>query len=564
MQSYASVPDPTLSLAHGPPIADEPDIGALTLGGWLREVTERHAAREAIVQQRPDGTSERWTYADLWDRAMQVARSLIACGTGKGERIGLLTTNRSEFVAGCMGASLAGAVAVPLSTFSTAPELDHLLRASACSILIAEPEVLGRDMIALVAGLETDGADSSASPRFPFLRHLVALDLDGPRLGFEPWSAFLARGTAIDPAHVHARASCVNAADPAALFFSSGSTGRPKGILHAHRGIAVQLWRWPRILGLDPDVRAWPANGFFWSAPFGMGLGTLSIGGTLVLLGTFDAHAAIALIERERVTCPMGWPHQWAQLAGAANYADADLSSLRYVAPENPIGEHPSVSADWPEPTRIYGNTETFTLSSGYRSGTPEDMLKGAHGFPLAGMAIKVRDPATGRTLPMGERGELAVRGVTLMLGYDGIARDETFDEEGFLPTGDGGYLDPDGRVYWEGRLNDIIKTGGANVSPIEIDAVLQQCEGVKLAKTIGVPDKLLGELVVTCIIPHDGAQTDETTVRAYAKARLAAFKVPRRIVFLHEADVSRTGSDKVRTAELRELVTRRLDRQPV
>jgi acyl-CoA synthetase (AMP-forming)/AMP-acid ligase II len=169
-------------------------------------------------------------------------------------------------------------------------------------------------------------------------------------------------------------------------------------------------------------------------------------------------------------------------------------------------------------------------------------------------MSIKVRDPFTGMTLPMGERGELAVKGATLMLGYDGVPLDETLDGEGFFPTGDGGYVDARGRVFWEGRLNDIIKTGGANVSPVEVDGVLTQCPGVKIVKTIGVADPLLGELVVSCVVAHQGAKLAENEIQSFARQHLASFKVPRRVVFLAEHQLSQTGSAKVRTAELREL----------
>jgi len=564
MEGYASVPDPALSLVKGIPLAEEPGLGVLTVSGWLRDVCERFGPRIAIVDPRAGSDAIRWSYAELWHRSVEVARALVARGLGKGEGVGILATNRAEFISAFMGTMLAGGTACPLSTFSTPTELDQLIAASCCSVLIVEPKVLGKDFIGIVADLEPAiaraGSEGFASSRYPYLRHAVAFDIAEPERGFEPWAEFLQSGTSVSAEQVDARAARVSPADCAGLFFSSGSTGLPKGILNAHRGIAIQLWRWPRILGLDPDVRAWPVNGFFWSAPFGMGLGTLSIGGALVLLPVFDPERAIALIEAERVTCPMGWPHQWAQLVAAPNYAAADLSSLRYIHPDNPIRQHPTVGSDWPEPTRIYGNTETFTLSTGYCAGTPEEVLQGAHGFPLPGMTIKIVDPFTGRTQPMGERGELAVKGATLMLGYADVPTDETLDDEGFFPTGDGGYVDAEGRVFWEGRLNDIIKTGGANVSPVEVDAVLTQCPGVKLARTIGVADALLGELVVACVVPHAGAQIDEATVRSFAREQLASFKVPRRVLFLSEEDISQTGSAKVKTADLRSLIARRLE----
>ena len=130
---------------------------------------------------------------------------------------------------------------------------------------------------------------------------------------------------------------------------------------------------------------------------------------------------------------------------------------------------------------------------------------------------------------------------------------------EGFFRTGDGGFVDDEGRLHWQGRLNDIIKTGGANVSPLEIDAVLVECPGVKIAATVGVPHDTLGEIVVACIVPEVGSEIDESAVRAFVSKRLSSYKVPRRVLFLEESDLTLTGSNKVRTAPLRELVKRRL-----
>jgi len=145
------------------------------------------------------------------------------------------------------------------------------------------------------------------------------------------------------------------------------------------------------------------------------------------------------------------------------------------------------------------------------------------------------------------------------MLGYVGIPLAESLDDEGFFRTNDGGYVDAEGRLYWEGRLNDIIKTGGANVSPVEIDNILRDCPGVKVTQTVGVPDELLGEVVVTCIVPHAGAGLGEDTIKAFAKEKLASYKVPRRVLFFAESDLQTTGSAKIKTADLRKLAAERL-----
>jgi acyl-coenzyme A synthetase/AMP-(fatty) acid ligase len=560
----ARVPDPAVSLVHGIPLAEEPGLGPLTLSGFIREVTRRHGPREAIAQPRGDGTVERWTYGDLWDRCMAVARSLLTCGIGKGERVGILMTNRAEFVSSAFGVALAGGVATTFSTFATAHELDQMIEASACKILLVEPQVLGKNFVDILCdlepGLETCRPGGLQSIRYPYLKRVVSLDCTPQRGGIQPWAHFLAQGDRIDPALVEARAEGNAPADPGVLLFSSGSTGKPKGILSAHRGVTIQLWRIPRIFDIRAGDRVLTLNGFFWSGQFALAIGgALGAGATLVMQSFFVPEATLALYEAEKVTVPLGWPHQWEQLGGAANFDKVDLSSLRNVGENSPLRHHPTVKTEWCEPTRVYGNSETFTLSSAYVSGTPEEVLRGAHGFPLPGMTFKVVDPFTGAIQPIGERGELAVKGATLMLGYLGIPLDETLDEEGFFRTGDGGYVDADGRVYWEGRLNDIIKTGGANVSPVEVDARILQHPGIKLSQTVGVPHDTLGELVVSCIVLHEGAALDEDAIRAFAREQLASYKVPRRVLFLEEAELNQTGTAKVKTADLRALASSRL-----
>ena len=243
--------DRPLSIVSGPPLAEEAGIGALTLGGWLREVTARDGEDEALVYYEGGlATGQRvvWSRAELWERANEVARALMACGVGKGTRVGVLMTNRPEFLSAVFGIALAGGVAATFSTFSTRAELDHLLAASAVSVLLVERQVLKKDFVAMAAELEpgiaTREPGGLRSARFPYLTHIAAI---GEGLGVaEPWDEFLARGSEALQPLVDARAAAVAPADPGVLFFSSGSTALPKGILSAHRGVTLQLWRWPR------------------------------------------------------------------------------------------------------------------------------------------------------------------------------------------------------------------------------------------------------------------------------------------------------------------------------
>jgi acyl-coenzyme A synthetase/AMP-(fatty) acid ligase len=396
----------------------------------------------------------------------------------------------------------------------------------------------------------------------PFLRRLAVVgDPSASGSGaIESWSDFLAHGKSIPRELVEATAATVTPANAGVLLFSSGSTSKPKGILGSHRQITIQCWRWRRMLGLGDDVRSWTANGLFWSGNFGMALGaTFASGGALVLQSTFNPVEALVLMQAERVTMALAWPHQYAQLTAAANWNDVDLSSLRYVDANLPLAGHPTVSTDWTEPRWAYGNTETFTLSCAFPARTDPEVAGESHGEPLPGNTLKIVDPHSGSIVLRGERGEIAVKGPTLMLGYIDVPLDETLDEEGFFRTGDGGYMDAQGRLFWEGRLTDIIKTGGANVSPLEIDGVLATCPGVKIGQTVGVPHDTLGEMVVTCVVPHADVVLDEAGIREYLKQRLASYKVPRRVLFLREEDLSMTGTAKVKSTALRELAAQRL-----
>ena len=555
----------SLSIVSGPPLRDEPGLGSLTLPGFLREVTEAYAEREALVMHEAGGVT-RWTYAQLWERAIEVARALRAAGVGKDTRVGVLMTNRPEWIAAVFGTALAGGVAVTLSTFSTKSELEHLLQASSTAVLLFERQVLSKDFAAILTELEPElgkaGSGPLQSATFPFLRRLVVVGEPTPETRIEAWESFLELGHTEPRELVEATAAATLPSDTAVLFFSSGTTSKPKGILSAHRGVTIQMWRFRRMYQFSPDdkIRSWAANGFFWSGNFGMALGvTLAAGGTLVLQPTFNVAEALELMQTERVSYPIAWPHQWAQLEAAPNWGQVDLSSVRFADVSSPFARHPTVSTDWHEPNKAYGNTETFTISTCYPGDTPPEVHRGSSGVPLPGVTVKIADALTGEVVPRGERGEIYVKSATLMLGYLGKPLDETLDADGYFPTGDGGYLDEDGRLFWEGRLTDIIKTGGANVSPLEVDEAILKYPGVKVTKTVGVPHEALGEVVVACVVPHEGESLEADAIRAFLRERLASYKVPRQVLFFREDEIALTGSAKIKSSDLRDLAVKRL-----
>ena len=572
----ALVEDSSVSRVRGMPLSDEPGMGSLTIPGFLRDVCSRYAEREALVIHHANRV-ERWTYQDLWDRSVEVARALIASGVGKDSRVGILMTNRPEYLSVLFGTAMAGGVSVALSTFSTAAELEHLVTACGLSTLMFEDRVLNKDFAAMLVELEpaiaTTAPGELASTRFPFLQQLICLDgitgvdrSDGngaaavaDLAALEPWGTFLARAELIPVAVAAARAALVTPSDAGGLFFSSGTTSLPKGILHAQRAFAIQWWRWPRVMAVKEPGRAWTGNGFFWSGNISMIVGVaLATGGAVVLQPLFDAESAVQLIEAERVNFLSGRPHQWARLQAVPGYGEADLSSLRYITRGELIMEHPTVNTDWVLPMS-FGTTETMTINTSYDADTPAAQYAGSAGVPLPGNLLKIVDPRTHALVPVGARGEICIKGPTLMMGYIGKTLEETFDDEGYFCTGDGGYVDEQGRLFWEGRLNDIIKTGGANVSPQEVDDAIATYPGVKRSQTVGVPHETLSELVVSCIVPLDGVSLDERELTAYLKERLASYKIPREILLFAEEDFALTGNEKAKVGEIRQLAARRL-----
>ncbi len=556
-----------LAIIHGIPLEEEPGLGSLTLPGFLAEVCERYGPREALVMFEGHGASGRWTYDELWARSMEVARALVACGVGKGEFVGILMTNRLEWVSAMFGIAMAGGVGVGLSTFSTPEELEKLLQMSAVSTVLFERHVAAKDFAAILRELEpkldTAQPGKLASAKFPFLKRLAMVG-EGPIVGaIESWEQFLAHGARVDEALVKSRAQSVHPSDPALLFFSSGSTGKPKGVLSMHRGVNIQSWRWVRIYNYQPDipVRCWSPNGLFWSGNFSISLGgTLAAGGALILQRLFDPAESVRLFEAERVSMPYCWPHQWAQLEDAPGWDEADLSNFYYFEPaQNLRRVQKTISTPWLEPHASYGSTETFTISAAYPCGSPEELWKGCNGGALPGNTIKIVDPETGKTLKRGETGEFAIKGPTLMLGYIGLPPEEAFDAEGFYHAGDGGFIDERDRLIFQGRINDIIKTGGANVSPVEVDWTLCNCPGVKVCKTTGVPHQTLGEMVVSCVARVEGSELSEAEVIAYLKERLAAYKVPRKVLFIEPGDLDFTDTAKIKPAEAKAFARRKL-----
>jgi fatty-acyl-CoA synthase len=192
---------------------------------------------------------------------------------------------------------------------------------------------------------------------------------------------------------------------------------------------------------------------------------------------------------------------------------------------------------------------------------TPTEVRTGNYGWILPGNTLRILDPSTGEPLGVDEEGEITVKGLTLAKGYVKTMPEDVFDADGFFHTGDSGFVDDEGRLHFTGRASLIIKTGGANVSPLEIEQELLRHPEIRMVWVVGVPDPKRDELVVACVVPHAGASLTEDDVRSYLRGRIATYKIPRRVFFFEEHELVLTGNNAKPNADvLRKLVAERMD----
>ena len=287
----------------------------------------------------------------------------------------------------------------------------------------------------------------------------------------------------------------------------------------------------------------------------------LNAGATVLTVDAFDAGRALELIEREQVTVLQLMPESYAEIVEHEDFAKRDLSSLNMA-----VGAESLVKAlpdrEWRSQGNGYGLTETFTLCTW---ADPEDTggeYRTVHGRVLPGVDLRIVDSATGDTLPTGELGEIAVKGVGFMLGYQKAYPEEYLDPNGLFRTGDSGSLDEDGILHWGGRMNEMIKTAGANVAPEEVRAKVLQWGRLKTFGVVPVPHPRLDQAVVLCAVRQDGDSVTAEEITAHLKTVLASYKVPKRVVFLTDADLTYTASEKVKLQGAQGLAARSIVEQ--
>ena len=539
----------------------QPDQSRYTLGHFLADVCARFGDRPALHFE-----GRETSYRELESEARRVARGLVAAGVSKGSRVAVLIPNRPEWAVAAFGVGMVGAVLVPVSTFGTPEEIDGILRHSDASVLLMQQSLLNHRYREQLERRHPEIKNATPGqircPSLPALRRVYCMGERAGEGGIETFPDLLSAGTAIAEKFLDALIEQVKPSDDGILIYTSGTTAQPKGVLHRQRAAVIQSWRFAEHYELQPQDVVLTAQPFFWTAGICMSLGaTLAGGGRLVLQENFEPEAALDAIEKLRVTTVFAWPHQETAMASLPGAAERDLRSVEKLNHASPLAALCGIDEDRWGTSGSYGLSETFTLASAIPARSPAALREKTAGRPLPGMQIRIVDPETGEPVATGERGEIAVKGITLMKGYHKVDPELYLDAEGFFRTQDGGYFDDEGYLYWEGRLGNLIKTGGANVSPLEIEEALRSYPGLWTAHAVGVPHPTWGEIVVLCAVAtgEGGEEVTEDAIRAFLRMHLAIYKVPRRVLFFQKEELALTANQKIQAGPLREAAKKRL-----
>jgi acyl-CoA synthetase (AMP-forming)/AMP-acid ligase II len=529
-----------------------------TVGAVLHEQVRVRGPADFVVTEQ-----ERLTYVAAEERSRAVARGLVAEGVGKGARVALLHPTGIPFVVEWLAIVRIGAVAVPISTFSKADELRDILARSDAGAVLGVTGYRGNDYVAALqaaCAVDLSAPGLCTSPTVPSLRR-VHLDDEPSELLHRDHTlaALVEAGAALDDDLLAALEADVTPADRMVIVHTSGSTSAPKGVIHEHGPLVRHLEHLNDLRQLTAGVRLFSNSPMFWIGGLAYNVvGTLVAGATLLCPTSADAGEALDFLERERPELVNGFAQSIAHLMADPTFATRDFSSIRSgnlyaIMPEGRQPRDPELRHN------MLGMTEagSVCLMDPDESDQPEHR-RGSFGRPVPELEGRVVDPDTGIDQPDGESGELWLRGPLLMEGYYGRERWTTFTADEWFRTGDVFRRDADGFFYFLGRRDDMIKTGGANVSPREVEAALRDASGGLLPIVFGLPDAERGAIVAAVVVADADVVVDTVALRDALRARLSAYKVPRTIVRFTPADLPMLSSGKPDLRRIVEVVGER------
>ena len=476
-----------------------------------------------------------FTYGELWDKAAQAAAILKSLGVRPGDRVALQLPKCLEFLYFHLGNIQLGGITVPLNPAYTREEIAYFLNDSGAVLYITDEE-------------HADYALPNTSD-FPQLREVMVLGKG--KSGWEYGSKLQGEGarTGYEP---NIDINEISPEDTVLLIYTSGTTGRSKGAMLSHANILATVDALHQIWGhSERDVLLHVLPVFHVHGLIFAFYGGLCAGMEIVMRSRFDAADVLNCIERYRGTVFMGVPTMYYRLLRTARGKRFDLSSMRLWI----SGSAPLPANIFEEFREVFGQAilERYGMSeTGINTSNPltGERKAGSVGIPLPGVGVKVVD-AEGRELPRGEVGEVWVKGKNVFKGYWQMPEKtaEAFAGEWFK-TGDLGYFDADGYLFLVGRAKDLIISGGMNVYPKEVEAVIENLPGVEEAAVVGLPDPDLGEKVTAFVMPRAGEAVEADAVISACRQKLAAYKCPRQVYIVEQ--LPRNTMGKVLKSELR------------
>ncbi|HEY8449217.1 MAG TPA: AMP-binding protein [Bacillota bacterium] len=547
-----------------------------TIGGFFDWCARRY--RDEVILIHRDRV---WTYGEFAHEVERTARALLALGVEPGDRVGLWMANRPQWLAVQLAAGKVGAVLVPINTRYKAGELAYILRQGGLRFLILMERFLGIDYPALVLealrnpDFGVDGgsltlivqeAGEGAEARPPAATRSTWRELASAAARVLSYDEFLAAGDAVDPSEVSRRQAATRGDDLAGILYTSGTTSFSKGVMLGHRQIIEHEFKVGNCHDYGPGDRlivVLPMFGSFicCNAVYS----TLSHGAALILQEVADAGETLRLFEEHRATSIYAVEAILQDLFRHPDFGRRDLSSWRkcQAAPVEPatlrrLVEELGVTGL----QNGYGMTETCALATLTHGGDPLEKRITTQGRPIEGVEVRIVDVDSGEDVPPNTMGQILVRGPNVTRGYFGMP-DETAKAlaGGWLHTGDLGVLDDDGYLIFKGRIKEMVKPGGFNVSALELEAFFNALPEVEETAIIGVPDARLGEAVVAVVRLAAGVEAGPETARRlieHARKHLANFKVPKAVFFVD--DYPRTPTGKVQKFKLVERFAGRVD----
>lgn len=521
-----------------------------TIPQILEETASNSAKQEAAVFHE---TGERWTYSEFRDRVHELARGLLGLGLTKGDRLGIWAPNRAEWVLTQFASAEIGLVLVTINPGYRADELAYALRKVQCKAVICASTFKSSNYVEMLQAVAPELSNCQPgqlkSQALPDLKTVIVMAEKAPAGTFSFGQVQQMGREASDDRRAEI-CSTLSAHDPINIQFTSGTTGAPKGATLTHYGIVNNANTVTDVIALSNDDRLCIPVPLYHC--FGMVLGTLGCvvkGATMLFPGeSFEAESVLSCIAVEKATALYGVPTMFLALLDHPNFQKDSVVSLRtgiMAGAPCPIELMKRVVGELhvPEVTIAYGMTETSPISFQTRREDPLEMRVSTVGRIIDDIETKICGQ-DGETVPTGERGELFVRGYSVMKGYwnDLEKTKEAVDDAGWLRTGDLATLDEAGYCRIVGRVKDMVIRGGENIYPREIEEFLFSHPDIKDVQVFGVPDEKFGEQVCAWVVLHDDATMTEVDLRAYCKGNIAHFKIPHYVRFKSDLPVTVTG----------------------